>query len=126
MTLEEAHDLLRADLLAAAAAVVPGQEGLVTQDSGPIDPGAMFDGRGAATVCVVTVETGDPARTDAGAEQVVAAARVLRERGWQIDPPKYESGHHRVGAVREGFEAAIHAWDGDWKVTLTGETPLPR
>jgi pimeloyl-ACP methyl ester carboxylesterase len=99
--------------------------GFVTRDQGPINPGALFDGSGPPTVCSVTVETGDPSRTDLGAEQVAAAGRVLRERGWQVEPPELEAGHHRVAATRAGFEVAIHAWDGDWKVTLVGETPLP-
>ena len=85
--------------------------------------GVLFDGSGVATVCSVTVETGDPARTDAGAEQVAAAGRALLERGWQVEPPELESGHHRVAAFRDGFDIAIHAWDGHWKVTLIGETP---
>ena len=123
MTLEQARELLRGELLAAAAAVVPGQPGFVTHDVGPINPGVLFDGGGPATVCSVTVETGDPARTDAGAEQVAAAGRALQDRGWRVEPPELESGHHRVAAFRDGFDIAIHAWDGHWKVTLIGETP---
>lgn len=123
MTLEQARELLRNELLAAAAAVVPGQEGFVIDDVGPINPGVLFDGSGPATVCSITVETGDPSRTDAGAEQVVAAGRALLDRGWQVEPPALEAGHHRAAARRDGFEIAVHAWDGHWKVTLVGETP---
>ncbi|MFC0624839.1 hypothetical protein [Kribbella deserti] len=123
MTLTEARDQLRSDLLAVAAAVLPGEEGLVVHDPGPVDPGALFDGRGPATICTITVETGDPARTDAAAEYVETAANALRSAGWQVDVPPVESGHHRVAAHREGFDVAVHAFDSDWRVTLTGQTP---
>jgi hypothetical protein len=124
MTVEEARELLRAELLAAAAAVVPGQDGVVTHDPGPSNPAVLFDGAEPALTCVVTVQTGDPARTDSGADQVAAAAQALAARGWEVGTPELESGHHRVAATRDGFDVAVHAWSGEWRVTLTGETPV--
>ncbi|TDX08397.1 hypothetical protein [Kribbella sp. VKM Ac-2566] len=121
MTLEQARDLLRDELLAAAWAVAPG---VVTQDSGPINPGAPFGERGPS-VCIVTVETTDPSQRRTGAELVTAAGRVLAERGWYVGQAENETGHHRIAVTRNGFDVAIHAWDNDWKLTLTGQTPLP-
>ncbi|WP_328989937.1 hypothetical protein OG394_27225 [Kribbella sp. NBC_01245] len=123
MTLTEARDLLRSELLATAAAAVPGEEGLVVHDPGPVDPGALFDGRGPATICTITVETGDPARTDAAESYVEAAAQALRTAGWDVEVPPVEAGHHRAAAHREGFDIAVHAFDSDWRLTLTGQTP---
>ena len=122
-TLAQARDILRAELLAAAAAAVPGFEGVVTHDPGPTNPGAMFDGRGPATVCPITVETGDPAVTDAAGTQVAAAGRVLADRGWSVELQPVESGHYRLVAGRDGYDIAIHGWAGEWRITLTGETP---
>lgn len=122
MTLDQARELLRSELLAAAAAVVPGLDGVVTSDDGPVDPSAVFGGR-PSPFCRVTVQTGDPAVAGVGADQVAAAGRVLREHGWQVGEPELEAGHHRLAAVRDGFDVAVHAWDGEWRVTLTGATP---
>jgi hypothetical protein len=122
-TLAQARDILRAELLAAAAAAVPSFEGVVTRDPGPINPGAMFDGRGPATVCSITVETGDPAVTDAAGTQVAAAGRALAGRGWTVDLQPVESGHHRLAARRDGYDIVVHGWAGEWRITLVGETP---
>lgn len=59
MTLTEARDFLRAELLTVAAAAVPGFEGIVAHDVGPVDPGVMSDGSGPDTVCSITIENGN-------------------------------------------------------------------
>ncbi|GAA1602608.1 hypothetical protein GCM10009804_68890 [Kribbella hippodromi] len=117
------REYLRAELIAVAETVVPGQRPVVTHDPGPVNPGVLFDGRGPATVCRITVETGDPKSPDPTAA-VTAAAAALRARGWttEVQPP--ENGHHRVSAQRDGYDIAVHAWTTDWRITLTGETPL--
>jgi hypothetical protein len=117
------REFLRSELLAVAAIVVPEQRAVVTHDPGPVNPGVLFDGRGPATVCRITVETGNPKSPDPAAA-VEAAAEALRARGWtaEIAPP--ENGHYRVAATRDGFDVAVHAWATDWRITLTGETPL--
>jgi hypothetical protein len=117
----DAREFLREELLAVAAAVVPSQRAVVTHDPGPVNPGALFDGRGPATVASVTVETGDPSLDPARA--VSAAAAALVERGWEAEVVTEENGHHRVVARRNGFDVAVHAWSGDWRITLTGQTP---
>lgn len=122
MTLTQARDFLRAELLAVAAAAVPGQEGVVTHDPGPVNPNVLSDGSGPATVCSITVETGDPAVVDPSG-QVAAAAATLTARGWQAAVEPVERGHHRVTANRDGFDIAVHGWNGDWRLTLAGETP---
>lgn len=113
---------LRTELLAVAAVVVPDQRPVVTHDPGPIDPGVLFDGRGAATVCRVTVETGNPKAPNPAAA-VEAAAAAFRDRGWTAEVAPEEDGHYRVVATRNGFEVAVHAWSADWRITFTGETP---
>ena len=122
MTLTEARDFLRTELLAVATAVVPGQKAVVTHDPGPINPGALFDGRGPATVCSITVETGEPTASDP-AWAVAAAAAALQSRGWRAEVEPVEESHHRVAASRDGFEITVHAWTADWRLTFTGETP---
>jgi hypothetical protein len=122
MTLTEARDLLRAELLAVAAAAVPGYEGVVTHDVGPVNPDVLSDGSGPDTVCSITVENGDPAAVDP-AGQVAAAASALTARGWEAEVAPVESGHHRVAAQRDGFQVTVHGWDGDWRLTLSGQTP---
>ena len=122
MTLSQARDFLRAELLAAAAAAVPGQEGVVTRDLGPVNPNVLSDGSGPDTICSITVETGDPGVVDP-AGQVAAAAAELTARGWQAEVEPVERGHHRVSAHRDGYEVAVHGWDGEWRLTLSGETP---
>jgi len=122
MTLTQARDFLRAELLAVAAVAVPGLDGVVTHDPGPVNPRAMSDGRGPATICSITVETGDPAVVDP-AGQVAAAAAALTSRGWETDIAPVEGGHHSLAARRDGYEVAVHGWDGDWRLTLAGETP---
>jgi hypothetical protein len=122
MTVEQARDLLRAELLVAAAAVVPGLDGVVTDDEGPVYLAAV-SGRSDSRFCRVTVETGDPGATDDGARYVEAARETLRDRGWEVGEVAFEQGHHLVVAIRDGFDLAVHAWDGEWRVTLTGTTP---
>ncbi|TWD80418.1 hypothetical protein FB561_1493 [Kribbella amoyensis] len=121
--LRQAHDFLRAELLAVAAAVVPDQDPVVTRDSGPITPGVLFDGRGAETVCSITVQTGNPAAPDPAAA-VRSAAEAFSSRGWTAEVPPEENGHHRAIARRDGYDVAVHAWTTDWRITLVGETPL--
>ncbi|WP_433163641.1 hypothetical protein [Kribbella sp. CA-247076] len=122
MTLTEARDFLRAELLAVAAAAVPGYDGVVTSDVGPVNPDVLSDGAGPDTVCSITVENGDPAVTDPAGE-VAAAVAALTERGWSAEVAPVESGHHRATARRDGFEVTVHAWDNDWRLTVSGETP---
>jgi hypothetical protein len=117
------REFLRSELLAVAAAVVPDQRPVVTHDPGPINPGVLFDGRGSATVSRVTVQTGNPRSPDPVAE-VEAAADALRARGWTADVVPAENGHYRVAATRDGFDVAVHAWESDWRITFTGETPV--
>jgi hypothetical protein len=118
----DAREFLRDELLAVAAIVVPGQKGVVTHDPGPVNPGALFDGRGPATVSSVTVETGDPKAPDP-ASLVAAAAAALQARGWSAEIAPEENGHYRVIAKRDGFDVAVHAWSTDWRLTFTGQTP---
>jgi hypothetical protein len=122
MTLTEARDLLRAELLAVAAAAVPGYEGVVTHDVGPVNPAVLSDGSGPDTICSITVENGDPAVVDP-AGQLAAAVAALTSRGWRTTVAPVENGHHRAGAERDGFQVTVHAWDNEWRLTLSGETP---
>jgi hypothetical protein len=118
----DAREFLRDELLAVAAIVVPTQPGVVTHDPGPVNPGALFDGRGPATVSSVTVQTGDPKNPDP-AWAVAAAAAALQARGWSAEVAPEENGHYRVIARRNGFDVAVHAWSTDWRITFTGQTP---
>ncbi|GAA2819696.1 hypothetical protein [Kribbella solani] len=146
-----AREFLRAELIALAEIVVPGQQPIVTHDPGPVNPGVLFDGRGPATVCRITVQTGNPTSpapttasptapttdpttdratgptTDpaaAASAAVTAAADALRARGWTVDLQPPENGHYRLSAKRDGYDLAVHAWSTDWRITFTGETPL--
>ncbi|TDU90061.1 hypothetical protein EV138_3644 [Kribbella voronezhensis] len=123
MTLTEAREVLRAELLAVAAAVVPGQTPVVTHDPGPVNPGALFDGRAPATICSITVETGEPAAVPDPEAAVSTAAAILTARGWTASIAAPEDGHHRVSASRDGYEIAVHAWPTDWRITFSGDTP---
>jgi hypothetical protein len=123
MTLAEAREVLRAELLAVAAAVVPGQTPVITHDPGPVNPGALFDGRGPATICSITVETGEPTAVPDPAAAVAAAAAALADRGWTTEIAAPEGDHYRVAASRDGYAVAVHAWTTDWRITLAGDTP---
>jgi hypothetical protein len=118
----DVREALRSELLAVAEAVVPEQRPVVTHDPGPVNPGVLFDGRGAATVVRITVETGNPRSPDPVAA-IEAAAEALRARGWSADVVPPEEGHYRVAANRAGVDVAVHAWSTDWRITFTGEAP---
>ena len=118
----DAREFLREELLAVAAIVVPTQQPVITHDPGPVNPGALFDGRGPATVSSVTVETGNPSSIDP-AWAVAAAAAALQARGWRAEVAPEESGHYRVVAHHNGFDVTVHAWTTDWRITFTGQTP---
>ncbi|MFI5710058.1 hypothetical protein [Kribbella sp. NPDC051620] len=118
----DAREFLREELLAVAATVVPTQQPVITHDPGPVNPGALFDGRAPATVSSVTVETGNPTSTDP-ARAVAAASAALQARGWQTEIPPPEDGHHRLSAHHNGFDITVHAWTTDWRITFTGQTP---
>ncbi|MFF0265857.1 hypothetical protein [Kribbella sp. NPDC004536] len=121
--MNEDREFLRSELVAVAEAVVPDQRPVVTHDPGPVNPGVLFDGRGTATVSRVTVQTGNPKAPDPAVE-VEAAADAFRARGWTADVLPPENGHYRVAARRDGYDVAVHAWATDWRITLTGETPV--
>lgn len=114
----EARDILRAELVAVAAAAVPGYDAVVTHDPGPVE---LLDGSGPDTVCPITVENGDPAVIDP-AGQVAAAGSALAARGWEAAVLPVDGGHHLALAHRDGFGITVHGWDGQWRLTLAGET----
>ncbi|MEV0282653.1 hypothetical protein AB0H36_00895 [Kribbella sp. NPDC050820] len=95
---------------------------MVTHDPGPVNPEALFDGSGPDTICPITVENGDPDVIDP-AGQVAAAGSALTARGWEATVLPVEDGHHLALARRHGFGITVHGWDGQWRLTLAGETP---
>lgn len=122
VTLTEARNFLRSELLTVAATVVPGQKPAVTQDVGPASQGALSDDRGPESVCTITVETGDPATPDAEA-QFGFAAETLEGRGWKVEVTPVADGHHHLTARRNGYDLTVDARTTDWRLTFTGQTP---
>jgi nucleotide-binding universal stress UspA family protein len=122
VTLTEARNLLRSELLAVAATVVPDQSPTVTQDVGPVNQGALSDDRGRESVCTITVETGDPSTPDAEA-QISFAAETLEARGWKVEVAPVADGHHHLTARRNGYDLTVDARTADWRLTFTGQTP---
>ena len=59
------------------------------------------------------------------AEQLDGAAAALQARGWSAEVAAAENGHHRVVASRNGYDMTVHGWSSDWRITFTGQTPLP-
>jgi len=123
MTLTEARNFLRSELLAVAALVVPDQTPTVTQDLGPVNQGALSEDRGPESVCTITVETGDPTTPDPEA-QIGFAAETLDARGWKVEITPVESGLHHLTANRDGYDLTVDASSTDWRLTFTGQTPL--
>ncbi|GAB2637581.1 hypothetical protein GCM10009743_11340 [Kribbella swartbergensis] len=122
VTLTEARNFLRSELLAVAATVVPDQTPVVTQDVGPVNQGALSDDRGPESVCTITVETGDPTSPDPEA-LITFAAETLAARGWKVEPEPADDGKYRVNARREGYDLTVDAQSTDWRITFTGQTP---
>jgi hypothetical protein len=122
VTLTEARNFLRSELLAVAAIAVPDQTPAVTQDVGPVDESALADDRGRESVCTITVETGDPTTPDAEA-QVSFAAETLESRGWKVTVAEVTDGHHQLTARRDGYDLTVDAHTTDWRLTFTGQTP---
>lgn len=122
VTLTEARNFLRSELLTVAATVVPDQKPAVTQDVGPASQGALSDDRGPESVCTITVETGDPATPDAEA-QFGFAAETLEARGWKVEVTPVDDGHHHLTAHRNGYDLTVDAHTTDWRLTFTGQTP---
>jgi len=124
VTLTEARNFLRSELLAVAATVVPDQKPTVTQDVGPVDQGALSDESGPESVCTITVETGDPttAAPDPGA-QIGFAAETLESRGWKVTVSELVEGRHELTARRQGYDLTATARTTDWRLTFTGQTP---
>ncbi|MEU4196459.1 hypothetical protein AB0E69_31450 [Kribbella sp. NPDC026611] len=122
MTLTEARNHLRSELLAVAATVVPDQTPTVTQDVGPVNEGALADDRGRESVCTITVETGDPTTPDPEA-QISFAAETLEARGWKVEVDDVSGDHHHLTARRNGYDLTVDARTSDWRLTFTGQTP---
>lgn len=122
MTLTQARNFLRSELLAVAATVVPDQTPTVTQDVGPVSPGALSDDRGPESVCTIAVETGDPTSPDPEA-LISFAAETLEARGWKVEDEPAEDGKYRVLARRDGYDLLVEARNTDWRITFTGQTP---
>jgi hypothetical protein len=123
MTLTQARNFLRSELLAVAAIVVPGQTPAVIQDVGPASQGALSDDRGPESVCTITVETGDPTSPDPEA-LISFAAETLEARGWKVETAPAEDGKYHVIARRDGYDLAVDARSTDWRITFTGQTPF--
>jgi len=121
VTLTEARNFLRSELLAVAATVVPDQAPRGTQDLGPVNQGALSDDRGPESVCTITVETGDPTSPDPEA-LIGFAAETLESRGWKVESA-VENGRYRVTAHRDGYDLTVDASNTDWRLTFTGQTP---
>jgi hypothetical protein len=122
VTLTEARNHLRSELLAVAATVVPDQTPTVTQDVGPATEGALADDRGRESVCTITVETGDPTTPDPEA-QISFAAKTLEDRGWKVEVAPVAADHHQLTARRNGYDLVVDAHTTDWRLTFTGQTP---
>ena len=122
VTLTEARNHLRSELLAVAETVVPDQTPTVTQDAGPVSQEALSDDRGPEAVCTITVETGDPAAPDPEA-QISFAAVTLEARGWKVEVAPVADDHHRLTARRNGYDLTVDARTTDWRLTFTGQTP---
>lgn len=122
VTLTEARNSLRSELLAVAAIVVPDQTPRVTQDVGPADQGALSDDRGRESVCTITVETGDPTTPDPVA-QIGFTAETLEARGWKVTVSDVADDHHQLTARRQGYDLTVDAHTTDWRLTFTGQTP---
>ena len=123
VTLTEARNHLRSELLVVAAVVVPGQTPTVTQDVGPVDQGALSDDRGPESICTITVETGDPTSTPDPEEQLGFAAETLESRGWKVTIAEPADGRHELTARRQGYDLTVTARTTDWHLTFTGQTP---
>lgn len=123
VTLTEARNYLRSELLAVAAIVVPGQTPTVTQDVGPVDQGALSGDRGPESVCTIAVETGDPTTTPDPEAQIGFAAETLESRGWKVTISEVTDGRHELTARRQGYDLTAAAETTDWRLTLTGQTP---
>jgi hypothetical protein len=123
VTLTEARNFLRSELLVVAATVVPDQTPTVTQDVGPVDPGALSGDRGPESVCTITVETGDPTTTPDPEAQIGFAAETLESRGWKVTVSEVTDGRHGLTARREGYDLTATAETTDWRLTFTGQTP---
>lgn len=123
MTLTEARNFLRSELLAVAALVVPGQTPTVTQDVGPVRQEALSDDHGPEAVCTITVETGDPTSPDPEA-QIGFAAETLDGRGWKVEVAPVEGDQHHLTANRDGYDLTVDASTTDWRLTFTGQTPV--
>ena len=122
VTLTEARNYLRSELMAVAAIVVPDQTPRVTQDVGPADQGALSDDRGPESVCTITVETGDPTTPDPIA-QIGFTAETLEARGWKVAVSDATDDHHQLTARRQGYDLTVDAHTTDWRLTFTGQTP---
>jgi len=122
VTLAEARNLLRSELLAVAAIVVPDQTPAVIQDVGPVSQGALSDDRGPESVCTITVETGDPTSPDPEA-LISFAAETLQARGWKVEIEPTTDGEYQVLARRDGYDLIVDARSTDWRITFTGQTP---
>lgn len=123
VTLTEARNHLRSELLAVAAVVVPGQTPVVTQDPGPVDQGALSDDRGPESVCTIAVETGDPTSTPDPEAQLGFAAETLESRGWKVTIAEPTGDRHELTARRQGYDLTVTARTTDWHLTFTGQTP---
>ena len=121
VTLTEARNYLRSELLAVAAIVVPHQTPAVTQDVGPVNQDALSD-EGQESVCTITVETGDPTTPDPEA-QIGFAAVTLEARGWKVEVDPVAEGQHHLTARRSGYDLTVDARTTDWRLTFTGQTP---
>jgi hypothetical protein len=123
VTLTEARNHLRSELLVVAAVVVPDQTPKVTQDAGPVDQGALSDDRGPESICTITVETGDPTVAPDPEAQIGFAAETLESRGWKVTISEPVDGRHELTARRHGYNLTVTARTADWRLTFTGQTP---
>ena len=125
MTLTEARNFLRSELLAVAAIVVPDQTPAVTQDVGPVSQGALPTTAARSPSARSRSRPATPTSPDPEA-LISFAAETLEARGWKVETEPAEDGKYRVTASRDGYDLTVDARSTDWRITFTGQTPYVR
>lgn len=119
----QAHDTLKADLLAAAGAALPSVAATVEDDIAKAPCGGPVGTDRSKVASSVSVTTGDPATTSTPEQMLEAAIAYLTDHGYSAGEIEHPTPKALLATARkDGFVVEVSSGAGFKGIRLSGDT----